>query len=128
MPSSRTTLDATPPRAVDLEAIANVNRRSALAMAEMNRRMFRAMLNVQSEILEFTHRRLAEDVAAARMLADCRQAESAVKLVQAFHVKAMEDYAREAGELMRIGVVAASDLARDAAVDLADAATDGRER
>lgn len=117
MPSRKTNPDGAARPAVDLQAFAEVNRRSVHAMTEMNRRMFRAMLDVQSEILDFTQRRLTEDVAAARMLAGCKEPETAVKIVQGFQARAMEDFAKEAGELMRIGASVAMSPAADTSAE-----------
>lgn len=123
MPSSKSTTNGPQMPAVDLEAIAEVNRKSVQAMAEMNRRMFRAMLSVQSEVLDFTQRRLAEDAAVARELAACKEPEDAVRIVQGFQARAFEDFTREAGEIMRLSAAVASKPTDDEASD-ADSAAD----
>ncbi len=117
MPSPKTKADNLAKPNVDIEAIAEGNRQSVHAMAEMNQRMYRAMLSVQSEILDFTQRRLAEDVATARKLAECKEPQTAVKIVHGFQVKALEDYTREASELMRLGAAATSDWVQTAKAD-----------
>ena len=117
MPSRRPKPEDFSMPGVDIEALADFNRRSVHAMTEMNRRMFHAMLTVQSEILSFTQRRLAEDAATARMLANCEEPEDAVKIVQGFQAKAFEDFSREAGELMRLSAAVTTEMVKDAQSD-----------
>ncbi len=122
MPSSTSKTNGGPMPTVDLDAIAEVNRKSVQAMAEMNRRMFRAMLSAQSEMLHFTQRRLAEDAAAARKLAECREPEDAIRIVQGFQARAFEDFTRSASEIMRLSSAAARSDQSDSAGSDADAA------
>ena len=124
MPSHKTTPNNFRMPAVDLEAIADLNRRSVHAMTEMNRRMFHAMLTVQSELLSFTQRRLAEDAATTRRLAACEEPEDAVKIVQGFQARAFEDFAQEAGQLMRLSASVTTDLVKEAQADFSAGAGD----
>lgn len=123
MPARKTTDSAAAP-AADLKAIAAVNRRSVIAMAEMNKRLFRAMVSVQSEMLDFGQKRFARDMEAACELADCRRPEAALRVVQTFQTRAFEDYSREAGELMRLGAAAARAVNESAPLAAAPAAVD----
>lgn len=114
MPPLRPTPDQLSVPRVDLKELADFNRRSVHAMAEMNRRMFHAMLTVQSEVLSFTQRRLAEDVATMRTLAACDEKEEAIRIVQDFQARAIEDFSREASELVRLGAEVTTSIVREA--------------
>ena len=114
MPSPKAPADGVAHPSIDLEAIASVNRRSFHAMTEMNRSLYRNMVSVHSEILEFTQRRLAEDVAAARQLAACNRPDAAMQIIHGYQARAFEDFSHEAGALMRLGASATANIARDA--------------
>jgi hypothetical protein len=69
---------------------------AAAAMAE-------GLIEMQRHLIEFTARRLRDDIETAQQMAACRDAPKLMALTQGFCAKAVSDYTEEAQTLMKMG-------------------------
>jgi len=76
--------------------------------------MTEGMLEMQRHLIEFTARRLRDDIETAQQMAACRDAPKLMALTQGFCAKAVSDYAAEAQALMKMGGEIAAEAAAKA--------------
>lgn len=76
--------------------------------------MTEGLIEMQRHLIEFTARRLRDDLETAQRMAACRDAPKLMALTQGFCAKAMSDYVGEAQALMKMGGEVAAEAAAQA--------------
>lgn len=90
------------PAAPDLANASAAGERSLLAIAHLHSRLLKNALTVNAQLLDFARSRITEDIRTSESMACCGSMPEAMDVMTGFYRRAIEEYASETAELMRL--------------------------
>jgi len=108
--------------AFDIDGLVAMNQRSIDAMTRMNTQIYKNMMRVHTELLDFTSRRLRADLEVAQKLTGVGKLDDAVEAIYGFQRQIISDYTAEASELVKMSTSMAGDLIQEVEDDVKEGA------
>jgi Phasin protein len=95
-----------------LEALMELNRPALSVMAEVNGRVYENLATMNKAWVAFVNRRLKEDLAMPKQLAECRTVQDMYSVYADFFQTAMTDYQSEFEQMSKLGKSIAEETAQ----------------
>ena len=107
-------ITASPPMMLPLglEALMELNRPALSVMAEVNGRVYENLATLNKSWIAFVNRRLKEDLAMPKQLAECRTMQDMYSVYADFFQTAMTDYQSEFEQMSKLGKSIAEETAQ----------------
>jgi hypothetical protein len=95
-----------------LEALMEMNRPALSAMAEVNGKVYENLATLNKSWVAFVNRRLKEDFAVPKQLAECKTVQDMYSVYADFFQTAVTDYQSELEQLSKLGKSMADETAQ----------------
>ena len=109
-----------------LEALMEMNRPALSAMAEVNGKVYENLATLNKSWVAFVNRRLKEDFAMPKQLAECRTVQEMYSVYADFFQTAVTDYQSELEQMSKLGKAMAEETAQAVQARLEESARAAR--